>query len=466
MLPGYLRPFFVLGASCLFYMAFVPYYILILLYLIVLDYMMARLIEPATGTKRRFYFLVSILSTIATLVIFKYFNFFNENIAAIASGLHWNYSLETLALVLPLGLSFHTFQSLAYVIEVYRGQYPAERSFSIYALYVMYFPQLVAGPIERPGHLLPQLKTIQIFDAVRAFSGLRRMLWGFFKKIVIGDNFGILVDFVFSHSATADASTLLFGALAFSMQLYADFSGYCDIAIGASQMFGIDLSENFRQPYFSRSVAEFWRRWHMSLSFWFRDYLYIPLGGSHVSVPRWCFNILVVFAVSGLWHGAGWHFLAMGALFGLYICIGRLTAPWRNVIVRTLHIPENVRGVIQIFTTVVLVTVAWIFFRAQSLWQAIEITSRIITEWSKDAFHFLRCSDYCAFYYLGIGRKELLLLGISLSILFFVEYLIEKNVSFRAWNHRFVRWGAYYALTLWILLNAHFLPHTFIYFQF
>lgn len=465
-LPGQFRPLFVLGASCFFYMMFVPSYILILLYLIVLDYVMARFIDGAQGRTRRLYFLISILSTTAILVIFKYFNFLNENLAAIAHTLHWNYPLEVLALVLPLGLSFHTFQSLAYVIEVYKGRYPAERSFITYALYVMYFPQLVAGPIERPAHLLPQLKTVQIFDSVRAFAGLRRMLWGFFKKIVIGDNLGVLVDFVFAHSATADASTLLFGVVAFSIQLYADFSGYCDIAIGASHMLGIDLTENFRQPYFSRSVAEFWRRWHITLSYWFRDYIYIPLGGSHVRMARWCFNILVVFATSGLWHGDGWHFLYMGAIFGIFICFGKLTASWRDAVTDFLYVPENVRTIIQLCSTFVLVTIAWVFFRAQSVGQAIQIITDIMTKWGADAFAFLRCSDYCSFYYLGIGRKELLLLGLSTAVLFFVEYLTEKNILFRPWQYRTVRWGSYWILVLWILLNGSFLPQTFIYFQF
>ncbi len=466
MLPGHLRPILLLGAGSFFYMAFVPYYILVLLYLIVLDYTLARYIEKTEGPKRRIYFLVSIISTIATLGIFKYFNFFNENLTALAHALHWNYSLETLAIALPLGLSFHTFQSLAYVIEVYKKHYPAERSFSTYALYVMYFPQLVAGPIERPAHLLPQLKTVQIFDAARALAGLRRMTWGFFKKVVIGDHLGILVDFVFAHSATADASTLLVGVVAFSIQLYADFSGYCDIALGASQMLGIDLTENFRQPYFSRSIAEFWRRWHISLSSWFRDYLYIPLGGSHVGIAQWCVNILIVFAVSGLWHGAGWHFIAMGVVFGLYICLGRLTAPLRDAIANTLHIRGEGRATVQIILTFLLTTSAWIFFRAQTLQQSIEILTRIVTTWSGNAFQFLRCSDYCSFYYLGIGRKDVLLLGISILVLFIVEYFIEKNITFRAWSYRSVRWLMYWTLVMWILLNGYFIPHTFIYFQF
>ncbi len=466
LLPKKLRTLLLLLVSCVFYMAFVPYYILILFYLIGLDYTLARLIDSAEGKRRRCYFLASILSTACTLIIFKYFNFFNGNITAFAKYIHWSYSISALSLILPLGLSFHTFQSLAYVIEVYKGNYKAEKNLLTYALYVMYFPQLVAGPIERPAQLLPQLKKTQTFDATRAFSGLRLMAWGFFKKIVIGDRLGVLVSFVFARSGTADASTLLIAVCAFSLQLYTDFSGYTDIALGASRTLGIELRENFHHPYFSRSMSEFWRRWHISLSSWFRDYLYIPLGGSRVSTLRWCINILIVFAVSGLWHGAGWHFIIMGLLFGTYICVGELTKLWRDRVATLLHIGTQLRSGIQILVSFILATSAWIFFRAQSAHQAFEVIYRIITAWGGSTFHFLRCSDYCSFYYIGLGRKDLLFLSISITTLFAVEFIAEKNISLSWWRYRVVRWSAYWILLLWILTVGYFVPQTFIYFQF
>ena len=235
-IPGRARPWLLLIASCYFYMAFVPQYIFVLLYLITLDYTLGRLIGKSIGKTRIFYFLLSIVSNVGTLVIFKYFNFFNASVADLASLLHWNYSLEALSLILPLGLSFHIFQSLAYVIEVYRGNYQAEKNFKTYALYVMFFPQMVAGPIERPAQLIPQLKITQTFRYNQVVSGLRLVAWGFFKKIVIANNLAVLVNFVYARASDSDASMLLIAVFAFSIQLYADFSGYSDIAVGSAKM--------------------------------------------------------------------------------------------------------------------------------------------------------------------------------------------------------------------------------------
>jgi alginate O-acetyltransferase complex protein AlgI len=466
ILPAWVRPWLLLLASCYFYMAFVPQYILILFYLITLDYILGRLIEKSTGKKRHLYFLLSIVSNIGTLMVFKYFNFFEANLSSLASFLHWNYSLQALSLILPLGLSFHIFQSLAYIIEVYRGNYPAEKNLKTYALYVMFFPQLVAGPIERPAQLLPQLHMHHRFDYAKAVSGLRLMAWGFFKKIVIANNLAVLVNFVYARSASADASELLVAVFAFSIQLYADFSGYSDIAVGSARMLGVELIQNFKRPYFSRTTSEFWRRWHISLSSWFRDYVYIPLGGNREGSLKLYRNTLIVFLIMGFWHGAGWHYVVMGFIFGLYICIGRWTKVWRDSLMQNIGFQGSPRAFFQITVTFLLASFAWIFFRAASLTEATNVIYRLGTQWGGGALHFLRCSDYCSFYLLGVSKKMLGLLFISIALLFVVEYMQESGRIPRVWQYRVVRWSGYYVFLLWMLSVGYFAPKVFIYFQF
>ncbi len=283
------------------------------------------MIERSKGRRRKLFLVISIIVNVGTLFFFKYFNFFNANISSLAGFLRWNYSIQALRIALPLGLSFHTFQSLAYVIEVYRGKYPAERDLGIYALYVMFFPQLVAGPIERPQQLLPQLHDLRGFRESDVVQGLRIMLWGFFKKVVVADSLGIAVDAIYGNLHTAGGVMLSVMAVAFMLQLYADFSGYSDIARGSAKAFGVTLVNNFDVPFFSRSIAEFWRRWHISLSNWFRDYFYQP-----IAIPlarRWSKAglygaLLFTFVVIGLWHGAAWTYVAFGTIFGIYMVVG------------------------------------------------------------------------------------------------------------------------------------------------
>src|SRR4030066_714116 len=272
LIPHRYRWFFLLTASCIFYMAFIPIYILVLALTIVIDYTAGLLIEKAEGEKRRWFLIMSIVSTCGVLFIFKYFNFFNANLSQLARFLHWNYSIESLSLILPIGLSFHTFQSLSYVIEVYRGNFKAERHFGIYALYVMFYPQLVAGPIERPGNLLHQFYEKHTYDDQRAMDGLKLMLWGFFKKVVIADKLALIVDQVYQDPPQFTGIPLIAAALFFGIQVYCDFSGYSDIAIGSAQAMGFRLMDNFNRPFHSTSMTEFWRRWHVSLMTWFRDF--------------------------------------------------------------------------------------------------------------------------------------------------------------------------------------------------
>ncbi len=358
-----------LVASCIFYMALIPKYILILFFLILIDYFAGTLIQRSKGSLKRIILISSLAANLGLLFFFKYFNFFDSNLAALARLVHWNYSLSTLAIVLPVGLSFHTFQSMSYTIEVYRGNFRAERHLGIYALYVLFYPQLVAGPIERPQHLLPQLHATHSFDWQRVKSGLGLMLVGFLKKMVIADQLAVLVNLVYNDPQSYTGTPLILATYCFAFQIYCDFSGYTDIARGAARVMGYDLVINFNKPYFAENVAEFWRRWHISLSSWFRDYVYFPLGGNRAGVARQSLNLMIVFCLSGLWHGASWNFVIWGALHGVFVIAWKLFH-WKKKSSIALRI-------VSIFVTFHLVTFAWIFFRAKTLGDAVYIVTHL-----------------------------------------------------------------------------------------
>src|SRR4051812_32350047 len=293
-----------LTASCVFYMAFIPAYIAILFVTILIDYVAGICIERSQGAGKRAWLIGSIVSTCAVLFVFKYFNFFTSSFTSVAQMLGWQVSDLQQNIILPIGLSFHTFQSLSYVVEVYHGRQKAEKNFITYATYVMFFPQLVAGPIQRAPNLLRPFPGEHAFDYDRITSGLKRMALGFFKKLVVADRLALYVNDVYAAPQNYNGLQLTIATLFFAYQIYCDFSGYSDIAIGSARVLGFRLMENFNTPYYSTSVNEFWRRWHISLSTWFRDYLYIPLGGNRVGPIRQTANIILTFGVSGLWHGA------------------------------------------------------------------------------------------------------------------------------------------------------------------
>ena len=370
LLPHRWRWALLLGASSYFYMAFVPVYILILAFTIVVNYGAGIATERASGPRRRALLVVSIVVNLGVLAFFKYYAFTNANLEALAQALHLRYPLPVLHILLPIGLSFHTFQSMAYAVEVYRGNQTAERHLGIFALYVMFYPQLVAGPIERPQNLLPQLRAVHRFDEAQLTAGLRRMLWGFFKKVVIADRLAVLVNEVFGQLHFYSGASLILAMVLFAFQVYCDFSGYSDIAIGSAQTMGFELKTNFDRPYFATSIADFWRRWHISLSTFFRDYVYIPMGGSRVSRVRVYRNLLITFALSGLWHGARWTFIVWGVLHGLFMIAGDLTA--------RLRLPSlgGVGRLVSIVTTFALVTIAWVFFRATTVDDALSMIFR------------------------------------------------------------------------------------------
>lgn len=383
LLPHRFRWMLILAASCGFYMAFIPQYILILGITITVDYFAGRGLEKFEGRKKRWVLMASILANVGMLAFFKYFNFANENVTLLAKFIGWNYPISNLSIILPIGLSFHTFQSLSYTIEVYRGHQKAERHFGYLALYVMYYPQLVAGPIERPQHILHQLHEEHRFEYQRVADGLKRMAWGMFKKVVIADRMVLFVNPVYSDPTSHNGPALVLATLAFAIQIYCDFSGYSDIALGSAQVMGVRLMKNFDHPYFARSISEFWGRWHISLSTWFRDYLYIPLGGNRVSKPRWMFNLFVTFLISGLWHGANWTYIVWGALHGTYFILSALTESLRARLASLLGLGgwPRLRAALSTLTTFALVTFAWIFFRAASLADALYITRHLVSGW-------------------------------------------------------------------------------------
>jgi len=356
-------------SSCVFYMFLIPEYILILFLAIVIDYFAGIWLERTTGAKRKWLLWLSIVSTCLILFVFKYYNFFISNTNAIASLLGWNYSIEVLKIALPIGLSFHTFQSLSYVIDVYNGEQKAEKNFMTYSVYVMFFPQLVAGPIERARSLFPQFHAPKTFNLALASDGMRQILWGLFTKCVIADNCAIHVDNVFNDYTNNQGSTLWVGAILFTFQIYGDFSGYSNMALGTAKLFGFRLMQNFNYPYFSRDIAEFWRRWHISLTTWFRDYVYKPLGGNKRGMFVTVRNTFIIFLVSGFWHGANWTFIFWGlvnALYFLPLVLLGLNRRYTNTVAEGRTLP-NFREFTSMSFTFLLATVAWVFFRASDI---------------------------------------------------------------------------------------------------
>ena len=373
-----------LASSCLFYMAFIPVYILILGLTIVIDYAAGIYLERVTGRSRTILLVVSIVATCLVLFVFKYFAFFTGTFVGLTGFLGWQFDNPTLNIILPIGLSFHTFQSLSYVVEVYRGHQKAEHNFITYATYVMFFPQLVAGPIERPQNLLHQFHLHHQFDYDRVTSGLKRMAWGFFKKLVVADRLALYVNDVYAAPESYNGLQLTIATVFFAYQIYCDFSGYSDIAIGSARVLGFKLMENFDTPYASKSIAEFWRRWHISLSTWFRDYVYVPLGGSRVRPLLRIRNILMTFGISGLWHGANWTYVVWGLVNGMFLIVGWLTKSARQRVYGLLGLKETsiIRQAAMLFTTFILTCGAWVIFRANDLQDAWYILSHFTQGWN------------------------------------------------------------------------------------
>lgn len=453
--PQKFRWFILLAASCYFYMYFVPIYIVILAGTIVIDYFAGILIEQNEGKKRKLYLVLSLVSNILVLGVFKYYNFFIDNITYALGFIGLENRLAYLSILLPVGLSFHTFQAMSYTIEVYRGNQKAERHFGVYSLYVMFFPQLVAGPIERPQNILHQFYERHRFTYENFVKGAKLMLWGFFIKVVVADRLSIYVDAVYNNHEEHTGTSLLLATIFFTFQIYCDFAGYSYIAIGCAKIMGFDLMTNFNRPYFARTISEFWKRWHISLSTWFRDYLYIPLGGNKVSKYRWYFNLFFIFLVSGIWHGANWTFVIWGALNGFYLVFAIVTQKQRDKFNKAIGLTKNKTffKAFQIATTFALCALAWVFFRAENVGAAFSIVNKIFTNISTD---FLVKWD--VFFACAIG----------LFILFVKEFAEEYKVTIGEvyLKHPATRLAAYSFLIGLIILLGVFNSGQFIYFQF
>lgn len=447
LIPHKFRWLHLLIASCIFYAAFIPSYLLILFSLILIDYTTGILIENKPLHKK-LWLIASIIANIGLLGIFKYYNFFIENINQLTGT---DYLL--LKWVLPIGLSFHTFQSMSYTIEVFRGRQKAVQHLGYYALYVMFYPQLVAGPIERPYHLFPQFFKEQKFSEEKLYEGLRLMAWGFFKKLVIADRIGPYVDTVFNYPGEMNAGNIWLAVFYFSIQIYADFSGYSDIAIGAARCMGIDLMTNFNRPYLSQNIREFWQRWHISLSSWFKDYVYIPLGGNRRGRSRKTINIFITFILSGFWHGAGWTFIIWGALHGMYLIIYETLTPIINQI-------GKFKFINWLFTSLA-VGFAWIFFRASSFSKAVTIIQKGVS------FEKVNWNDISGLKTVNTqyGNFTLLLTFACISYMFFTEKFTTPSLI-NLNRKKYMDLLLFPANLLLIIFFGMFTKTNFIYFQF
>ena len=450
IIPHKFRWALLLMASCIFYAWFVPVYLVILFALIAVDYAMGILIENlrSKGMNARKYLMVSILAMCTFLFVFKYFNFFSTNLSVLAGFIGLHYPPKLLGLILPIGLSFHTFQSLSYVIEVYKGRQKAERHFGIYALYVMFYPQLVAGPIERPYNLLPQFHEKQSLDYQRVASGLKLMVWGMCKKVVIADRLAFFVNQVFGNVPACQGPELMLGILFFSFQIYCDFSGYSDIAVGSARVMGFRLTNNFNYPFFSRSVTEFWRCWHISLFSWLKDYIFIPLCRSRYLKGQWRVNIFLTFVISGLWHGAAWTYVAWGAFTGGCYILDVWSRDHRKKIHAFIGLGENNRflELCQVLATFSVFNFSVIFFRAKDLGDSVFIIKHLLKGWPGCIYNIF---DVLAAR-LGVGLPELF---VSMAL---IGGLVLSDLLKKRWNEKcifangpiWIQWSYYYLIVL------------------
>lgn len=454
-----LQNILLLFSSYFFYASWDYRFLFLLIFSTLLDYFTGIKIHEATNKKSKTFWLwLSICINLGFLGVFKYYNFFAATFADALSYVGVKSNFWTLQVILPVGISFYTFHGLSYVLDIYKNRIKPERNFIDYSVFVSFFPLLVAGPIERATHLLPQIIKKRQFDYSKAVDGLRQILWGLFKKIVIADNCAEYANTIFNNSSDYTGSTLVIGALFFTFQIYCDFSGYSDIALGTARLFGIELLRNFAFPYFSRDIAEFWRRWHISLSSWFRDYLYIPLGGSKGGNWMRIRNILIIFLVSGFWHGANWTFIMWGLLNAIYIMpsvISKTNRSNLDIVAKGKTFP-TAREFLSIVMTFMLTVFAWIFFRAENIGHAFRIIAKIFSASLFSAPYFLRIT----FCYPTV----------ILTIIFVIiewkgrdqQYAIANLFSGKS---KTFRWSFYYLILLVIAIFAGS-NEQFIYFQF
>ena len=453
-LPHKFRIVLLLIASYYFYMSWNVKYVVLILFTTIVSYFAALLIAKTDSLrKKKAVLTLSLIACLGVLFVFKYFNFFTGTVVDFLSMFAIHLHPMTLKLLLPVGISFYTFQTLGYVIDVYRGTTQPEVNFVEYAVFISYFPQLVAGPIERTNNLLPQIKAVHKFDYSKTIYGIKLMAWGFFKKLCIADILAFfVVDIVFSDLYRYKGLELLIAVFFFTVQIYCDFSGYSDIARGCSKMLGIDLMENFKSPYFSVSLREFWSRWHISLSTWFRDYVYIPLGGNRAGKFRHNMNLLLTFMISGLWHGASWTFVIWGLLHGLGQVI-------ENAL--TVRKQQEIHGlmrVVRMLVTFVFVMLAWVFFRTQNFSEALYVLRSIFS------------SDItCSVNYFEFSMLRRIAAALTITMLMIWDYFSLKYdviVHVTSCRNAALRYTFYFMLLTWILLFRALAPVDFVYFQF
>lgn len=458
-----LQNILLLVASYFFYASWDYRFLFLLIFSTLLDFFTGIKMEQTEKPNlKKFWFVLSVVINLGFLGFFKYYNFFISSFADLISGFGYKPDVWTLKVILPVGISFYTFHGLSYVIDIYKGKIKAERNFVNYSVFVSFFPLLVAGPIERATHLLPQVKKTRHFDYVKAVDGLKQILWGLFKKIVIADTCAEYVNMIFNNSASFSGSTLVLGALFFTFQIYCDFSGYSDIALGTARLLGIDLLRNFAFPYFSRDIAEFWRRWHISLSTWFRDYVYIPLGGSKGGVWMKVRNTFIIFLLSGFWHGANWTFIVWGGLNAIYflpLLLSNRNRTNLETVAQGRYLP-TVKELLSMTVTFSLTVFAWIFFRANSVSHAVNYISSIF---SRSLFNM---PDKKAF----LGLKAHPAVAIVLIFIFMIIEWIgrEHQYALAAFGGKWykpVRWSFYYVLIIAIFVFIG-KEQQFIYFQF
>ena len=442
-----------LAASYYFYASINAEFVVLIVISTIVDYLAARGISNTENKlKKKGYLISSLFVNLCLLFTFKYWNFFNTSIDSLLSVIGIPFDPFITSLILPVGISFYTFQTLAYTIDVYRGRIKAEKHLGIFAVYVAFFPQLVAGPIERAQNLIPQLKEEKHFSNENLKNGLKIFIWGLFKKMVVADRLSIIVNTVYAQPDQYTFIPLFLATIFFGFQIYCDFSGYSDMAIGSARILGFKLMNNFRRPYFSKSVSEFWRRWHISLSTWFKDYIYIPLGGNRVSKGKWRLNIFIVFLISGIWHGAAWTFIFWGSLHGLYIIIEDY---FGSRFSKQVRIPEGIINFSKMIFTFFIVNITWVFFRAESFVDVLTIFSNM-TIFSLNTIGVR----------LGV---DMMGLWIALSLLVFMELvhiLQETRIAQSLRNSPKMVSSYYILLILLILLFGIFEPQEFIYFQF
>jgi len=441
-----LQNFLIVVSSYLFYGWWDWRFLSLIAFSTLVDYTVGlKLKKEERQQKRKIFLLISIIVNLGFLGFFKYYNFFLDSFISAFTFFGAEIKVDSLKIILPVGISFYTFQTLSYSIDVYKRKLEPTKDFIAFAAFVSFFPQLVAGPIERASHLLPQFYKKRTFLYDNFSKGMKLMVVGFFMKLVVADRASIYVNAVYNNVNHHEGLTFIAATVLFAFQIYGDFSGYSLIAIGTAKLFGFDLMTNFRRPYFARSVGEFWRRWHISLSTWFRDYLYIPLGGNRVSYPRWIFNIMITFVVSGLWHGANWTFVIWGALNGFY------------QIIESALFKKKERSILGILITFILICFSWIFFRANSTHDAFYIIHSIATNLGK--LYIPAGDDVIAPVYSAIAI--VLLLFVEMKKEFFNEHFtLGKS------KKRLIRWAYYSSIIFIILYIGVFDSSQFIYFQF